>query len=94
MVDLVSWLQSSQNSNGLSDGRFTNVDALEPSFKSTVFLDVLTVLGHSGGTNAVEVTSGQSWLQQVGSVRLSVTHQHVDLINEEDDHGLGILDVG
>ncbi|KAH3673712.1 hypothetical protein WICPIJ_009694 [Wickerhamomyces pijperi] len=82
VVDLILWLQPSQDSNGFSGGWFSDVDFLESSFKSTILLNNLSVLRVGGGTNHLQVTSGQGWLQDVGGIVLTVTHQHVDFIDE------------
>ena len=89
MVVLVTFLQASEDGYG---GRHVGLiyhDGLETTFECLVLLKVLLVLVERGGTNGTQLSTSQSWLEDVGSIHsaasLSGSHKGMNLINEKDD---------
>ncbi|GKT53857.1 ATP-dependent Clp protease ATP-binding protein subunit ClpB [Colletotrichum tofieldiae] len=82
VVSVVSLLETTEDGNGLADAGFLDKDLLEPTFESSILFDILAVLGKGRGTDAVQLTTSKHGLQQ-----------QVDLVDEEDNHLLGILNL-
>ena len=89
MVSLIAILQTFQDLHGLFLRRLSHHNRLEATLQRGILLNVLAVLIDSSCTNHLEITPGQSGLQDVGSVcrtfRSASTDNRMQLINEEDD---------
>ena len=96
MEDFIPLLQTAQDSDGIFHGRLGYHDGLETTFQGGILLDILTVLVQGGGTDTMELTTGQHRLQDVscvhGTVRLAGTDDGVQLIDEQDDAAVALLD--
>ena len=98
VVDFVLLLQTTENGDRLWDSGLLDQDLLETSLESLILLDILAVLAESGSTNAVQLTTSQHGLEKIGSVHATFaartgTHEQVDLVDEKNDHVLGLLDL-
>ena len=98
MVHLVAIFESTQDADGVLDGRFTDEHLLEPAFEGGVLLDVLAVLLESGGTDHPQFAAGQHGLDHVAGVHRAFagsagTDDGVQLVDEGDDLAGGVLDV-
>ena len=62
---------------------------LETPLQGAVLLDVLAVFVQGGGSDALNLTAGQGWLEHVGCVQRSTcptgAHDGVDFVDEQDD---------
>mmetsp|Transcript_870 Transcript_870/g.2578 ORF Transcript_870/g.2578 Transcript_870/m.2578 type:complete len:743 (+) Transcript_870:2502-4730(+) len=89
VVHLVPLPESRQNLNGLLDTWLRDVDGLEPSLEGWVLLDMLPVLVNGGGTNALELSSGEGRLEDVGGVDGTLggtcADERVHLVDHEND---------
>ena len=89
VVVLVTGTQALQDLDGLGDGRLVHLNRLETAFQSRVLLDVLAVLVGGGGTNGLELATGQHRLQHVGGTQRAVSragaHDGVNLVDEQHD---------
>ncbi|MNW59438.1 hypothetical protein D3C74_373540 [compost metagenome] len=69
--------------------RLIHRNRLETALQSCVFFNIFAVFVQSSGTNALQLTTGKSRLQDVGGVdrafRTACTDQGVQLINEQHD---------
>ena len=85
---LVALTQSSQDFDGFFDRRFTNIDGLETSFQGGIPLNVLAVLIQCGGSNALQLTSGESRFEDVGGINgtfcRTSTNQCVHFVDHKD----------
>ena len=77
---------------------FLDQDLLETTLKGLILLDVLAVLAESGGTNAVQLATGQHGLEKIGSVHAALAartgaHEQMDFVDEKNDRVLGILNL-
>ena len=97
VVDLIPFLQTTQDRDGVLDGRLVDHDRLETAFQRGVLLDIFAVLIKRSRTNAVQLAAGQHRLEQVAGIHRAVslarTDDGVQLINKEDDFALGLLDL-
>ena len=97
VVDLIPFLQTTQNRDGVLDGRLVDHDRLETAFQRGVLLNIFAVLIKRSRTNAVQLAAGQHRLEQVAGIHRAVsfarTDDGVQLINKEDDFALGLLDL-
>ena len=89
MMNLVAFLQTAQDRNGIIDSRLINQHLLKTPFQRRILFDVVAIFIQSRSTNAVQFTPGQSGLQHVpcihGAFRLTSTNHRVDLVNEKDN---------
>ena len=97
MVYFVTFLESTQNTDGVFYGWLTHVDLLEPPFQGGVLFDVLAVLVQGGGADQAEFATGQHGLDDVASVHAGVAggaspDDGVDFVDEGDDLAVCILD--
>ena len=96
-MDLKLLLETSQYGNGILHGRLIDHDLLESSLKSSVLLDVLSVLVECCCTDAVELTSCQLRLEEVAGIHRalgpSCTDDVVDLVDEEDYLAVRLLNL-
>ena len=74
--------------DSLLDAGLGHVDWLEASLEGGVLLDVLAVLGDGRGSDALELASCQSRLEEVGRVdgalRGTRPHERMELVDEEN----------
>jgi hypothetical protein len=90
MVHFVFLPDTSQNADGLGDGRLVDNDLGESTFERSVSLDVLAILGQRGGADAAQFPPCQERLEQVASVHATTLgaaagHDEVEFVDEEDD---------
>ena len=87
MVRIKSILDATENGNRFLFAGLVNLHGLETAFQGGIFLDVLAVFLRGGGTDAVQLTTGEFRLEHVaqvhGSFRLARTHDSVDFIDEQ-----------
>ena len=97
MVNLVSFLQASEDADGIFHGRLIHEDRLEPPLQCGVLFDVFTVLIQRCGADTVQLASGQHGLQHVacvhGTVGLSGSDDQVQLIDKQDDRTFALSDL-
>ena len=97
VVDLIAFLQTTQDRDGVLNGRLVDHDRLETAFQRGVLLDIFAVLIKRSRTNAVQLAAGQHRLEQVAGIHRAIslagTDDGVQLINKEDDLALGLLDL-
>ena len=89
MINLISFLQTTQNSDGILNRRLIDHNRLEPTFQSRVFFHILSVFIQCSCTDTMQLTSCQHRLQQVAcihcAVRFACTNNRMQLINKEDN---------
>ena len=94
-MDLESFFESAQDRNGVFHGRLIDQDLLESALQSGILFDVLAVLVKSRRADAVELASGEFWLQQVACVHsslgLSGADDVVQLVDEQQNPAVGFL---
>ena len=78
VVDLVALLQAAEDGDRVLDGRLVHVNRLEAPFESGVLLDVLLVLGQSGGADGAELPAGERGLQHVRGVHRAFGRARAD----------------
>ena len=92
---LVTFLQATENGDGILHRGFIHLHRLEPALQSGVLFDILAVLVQRRRTDAVQLAPSQHGLQQVARVHaalgLSCAHNGVQFIDEQDDLALGLL---
>ena len=89
MVFFKARLESFENINRLFNRGFDHIDFLEAARQGRVFFENATVLGESGGTNAFELSTGQSRFEQIRRVQGTAgsrtgTDQSVNFIDEQN----------
>ena len=93
--DLVLLLESTQDRDGVLDGRLAHHNGLETTGKRRVLLDVLAVFVERGRADRMQVATGERRLQDVAGVHRALggtrAHDGVELIDEQDDLALGLL---
>ena len=86
VVEFVLFLDAAQNRHGVLNGRFLNDDRLETTGQGCVLFNVLPVLIQSGGTNTMQLTTGERRLNQVGGIHRTIgfasTDKGVHFVNE------------
>ena len=95
-MDLVLFLQATQDSNGIFHTRLTYHDRLETTFQSSILFDVLAVFIQRGGTDSMQFATSQGRLEHVACIhgaiaRRTSTYDGVQLIDEQDDLTIGLL---
>mmetsp|Transcript_12116 Transcript_12116/g.26901 ORF Transcript_12116/g.26901 Transcript_12116/m.26901 type:complete len:212 (+) Transcript_12116:1745-2380(+) len=96
MVTLILRGQAHEDLQGLLLSGLRHGHGLEAALQSGVLLDVLPVLVHRRGPNALELSSRQSWLEEIRRVHaaaLSTTaatssHESVHLVDDKDHAAL------
>ena len=77
------------NLDGFVDGRLVDRDRLETALQGSVLFDILAVFGKGGGADDLDLSPGQSRLQDVCSVHAALSvaraYQIVDLVDDQDD---------
>ena len=89
VVLLEATFKPAQNADGVFNRRFGHVDFLETARQGTVFFEDPAKFLERGGTDAANVTRGQQWLEQVGSVHHAArsrtgTDDRVDFIDKQN----------
>src|SRR5574344_1482579 len=89
MVVLVTFLQSTQDTDGTHFVRFIHHHGLETTFQRLVLFEILLVFVERRGTYRAQFTTSQSRFQNIRRIHSSFTaagtHQRMYLIDEEDD---------
>src|SRR5450759_313653 len=89
MVLLVQRFHAVENVDRLSQRRLVNVNRLEPALKCGVLLDVLAVLVERRRADALDLSTSQGRLEDVGRVdgtfRGAGADERVELVDEEHD---------
>ena len=92
----IPFLQATEDGDGIFHGRLLHQHRLEAAFQSGILLDILAVLVQGGGTDTVQLATGQHGFQQVARVHaafgLASTHDGMQFIDEQDDAAVGLLD--
>ena len=95
VVHLITFLQATQNTDGVFHTRLVDKHTLETAFQSLVFLKILLILGQRGSTNGPQLATCQGWLQDIGRIHGALaaagTHQGVNLIDKEDNVAVALL---
>ena len=94
VMNLIPWLQSTENTDGVLWRWLINHNLLKSTLEGLVLLNVLAVLVVRRGTDASDLTTGQSRLQQIRSIHRTTggagTDHSVHLINEENNFALAL----
>ena len=94
-MTFVTILEASENRNRVLNIWLLHNDRLEATFQSRVLFDVLAIFIQRRGTNAVQFTTSQGWLQEVGSIHrtfgIARADDGMEFINEHDDLTIGAL---
>ena len=89
VVGLVAVAEALQDLDRVRHGRLVDLDRLEAPLESRVLLEVLAVLVEGGGTDRLELATGEHGLQDRGRVDGSFggarTDEGVELVDEQDD---------
>ncbi len=97
MVDLVALLEATQDADRVLDGRFADVDLLEPALERGVLLDVLAVLVERRGADHPQLAPGEHRLDHVAGVHRTLggarSDDGVQLVDERDDLAGGVGDL-
>ena len=95
MEDLVAFLQSTENGNGIFYCRLIHHNRLEPTFQSSIFFNIFPVLIQSSGANTVELSSCQHRFQHISCIHSSIglpcPYDQMQLINEQDNLSFAFL---
>ena len=93
VVRLVAVAQALEDLDGVRQRRLTHLDRLEAALERGVLLQVLAVLVERGGTDGLQLATGQHRLEDAGRVDRALggtrTDQGVDLVDEQDDVAAG-----
>ena len=94
-MHLKAFLQAAQNGDGVLHRGFFHQHGLEAPLQGGVLLNILAVLVHRGGADAVQFAASQHGLEQVarvhGALGLARAHNGVQFIDEEDDPAFAFL---
>src|SRR5690606_16310837 len=86
VMNLITLLQSTKNSDSVLNGRFANINLLEPAFESLILLDVFLIFSQRCRTDRTQNTTSQCRLEHVRSVYRSLartgSNQGVQFVNE------------
>ena len=89
VVQFITFFQTTQNRNGIFNGRLRHEYFLETTFQRGVFLNVLAIFIQRRSAHAVQLTARQRRFQHVTGVHCAVrftrTHHGVQLIDKQDD---------
>mmetsp|Transcript_9273 Transcript_9273/g.18422 ORF Transcript_9273/g.18422 Transcript_9273/m.18422 type:complete len:435 (-) Transcript_9273:265-1569(-) len=89
VVGLITLSESQHDLEGLIHCWFWNNNWLETTLKSRILLNMLAILIQCGGSNALQLTSGQSWLENIGGINSSFSgsrsNESVNLINHKNN---------
>ena len=93
--DLVLLLETTQDRDGVLDGRLAHHHGLETTRERRILFDVLAVFVERGRADRVQVATGKRRLENVAGVHGALggtrAHDGVELIDEQDDLALGLL---
>ncbi len=93
VVGLVAVAQTLEDLDGVTDARLADLDRLEAPLQCRVLLDVLAVLVERGGTDGLQLATGQLRLQDAGRVDRALggtcADERVQLVDEQDDVAAG-----
>src|SRR5688500_19413092 len=96
-MDLVTFLQATQDRNSVFNGWFTDVDLLEATFKCRIFLDMFFVFVERRRAHASQLTTSERRLQHVGSIDRAFSsagaYECVKLVDEKNDLALRIFNL-
>ena len=96
VMNLISWLQSAENTDGVLRRWLINQNLLKSTLESLVLLNVLAILIVGRGTNASDLTTGQGRLEQVGGIHGTPggtsTDHSVHLIDEQNNLAQRMID--
>ena len=88
MVIFVSFLQAAQDLDRVLNRRFTHHHRLEAPLKGGIPFDVFAVFIQGGGANALQLTPGQGWLEDVGGIDgafgCASSNQGVHFVDHQD----------
>src|SRR3954454_19058919 len=94
-MQLVPFAQTAENRDGVLHAWLIHKYGLEAAFERRIFLDVLSIFIESRGADAMQLTAGEHWFQQVAGVHsalgFSRPNHCMQLVNKEDDSALGGL---
>ena len=89
VVGLVAVAQALEDLDGVGKRRLLDLYRLEAAFERSILLEVFAVLVESGGTDGLELTTGEHGLQDRSGVDRSFgrpgTDEGVQLVDEQDD---------
>ena len=95
MEYLISFLQATENGNGIFHCRLIYHNRLETTGKCSILLNILAVFIQSCCTDTVQLTSGKHRLQHVscihGAICLTCTHDQMKLIDKQNDLSFALL---
>ena len=95
MENLIPFLQSTKNGNGVFHSRLIYHNRLEPTFQGSVFFNIFPILIQSGGADAVKFSSCQHRFQHIsgihGTVSLTCPYDQMELINKQYDLSFAFL---
>ena len=95
MIYLISFLQSSENGNGILNRRLIYHYRLETPFQCRILLDILPVFIEGCCTDAMQFSSGQHGLEQISRIHCAVAFSGSDnrmqLVDEENDIAIACL---
>ncbi len=95
MVCFVLRAQSLEDFDGFLNAGGFDHDGLEAAFEGGIFFDVLAVLVHRGGTDALELATGEGGLDDIGGIHGAFggtgSDDGVKFVDEEQDI-LGLAD--
>src|SRR5260221_14486676 len=88
MMNLVLFLESAQDGDGLLDRRLVDKDRLEAPRERGVLLDILAVFVERGRADAVQLAACEGWLEHVRCIyrafSLPGADEGVHLVDEQD----------
>ena len=95
MVQFVFFFNPAQDANRIGDSRLLNQKRLETAGQCGILFHVLAVFVQRGGANAMQLTTGQCRLNQVGGIhrtfRRTSTNKSMHFVNKQNDFASGIL---
>src|SRR3989442_1399343 len=95
MMDLIPFLETTQDCNRIFYRWFSDICLLEPALERLVFLDVLLILVQSRGADTAKIAARQRGFKHVGCVDGSLSpaspHESVQLVDKQNDVS-GFLD--
>ena len=95
-MDLILFLQATQNRNGVFDCWLAHQHRLETTLKRSILFDVLAVFVERSSTDSMKLATSQSRLQHIARVHGAIArgagaHNGVQLIDEQDNLPVGLL---
>ena len=89
VVDLIAFLESTQDRDGVFHTRLTDHDGLEAALQSGVLLDVFAILIERGGTDGVEFAAGELGLEEIRGIHRALgrasSDDGVEFVDEKND---------